>query len=64
MEKSSPPFVARALGVAIHVVGLAKPRLLKSAALFGAAPLSILQGLKIAGADEVHVSESWRWSFL
>jgi L-iditol 2-dehydrogenase len=47
------------LGVAIHAVGLAKPRLLEPVALLGAGPIGllILQVLKIAGAGEVHVIE-------
>jgi L-iditol 2-dehydrogenase len=47
------------LGVAIHAVDLAKPRLLEPVALFGAGPIGllILQVVKIAGADEVHVIE-------
>ena len=47
------------LGVAIHAVDLAKPRLLEPVALVGAGPIGllILQVLKIAGAGEVHVIE-------
>ena len=47
------------LGVAIHAVDLAKPRLLEPVALLGAGPIGllILQVLKIAGAGEVHVIE-------
>jgi len=47
------------LGVAIHAVDLAKPRLLERAALLGAGPIGllILQVLKAAGAGDVHVIE-------
>jgi L-iditol 2-dehydrogenase len=47
------------LGVAIHAVDLAKPRLLESVALLGAGPIGllILQVLKVAGAGEVQVIE-------
>jgi len=47
------------LGVAIHAVDLAKPRLLEPVALVGAGPIGllILQALKIAGAGDVHVIE-------
>jgi L-iditol 2-dehydrogenase len=47
------------LGVAIHAVDLAKPRLLERVALLGAGPIGllILQVLKVAGAGEVHVVE-------
>jgi L-iditol 2-dehydrogenase len=47
------------LGVAIHAVDLAKPRLLESVALLGAGPIGllILQVLKVAGAGDVHVIE-------
>ncbi len=47
------------LGVAIHAVDLAKPRLLERVALLGAGPsgLLILQVLKVAGAGDVHVVE-------
>jgi L-iditol 2-dehydrogenase len=47
------------LGVAIHAVDLAKPRLLEPVALLGAGPIGllILQVLKVAGGDEVHVIE-------
>jgi L-iditol 2-dehydrogenase len=47
------------LGVAIHAVDLAKPRLLEPVALVGAGPIGllILQVLKIAGAGEVYVIE-------
>jgi L-iditol 2-dehydrogenase len=47
------------LGVAIHAVDLAKPRLLEPVALIGAGPIGllILQVLKVAGAGEVHVIE-------
>jgi L-iditol 2-dehydrogenase len=47
------------LGVAIHAVDLAKPRLLEPVALLGAGPIGllILQVLKVAGAGEVHVIE-------
>ena len=47
------------LGVAIHAVDLAKPRLLERVATLGAGPIGllILQALKIAGAAEVHVIE-------
>ena len=47
------------LGVAIHAVDLAKPRLLERVALLGAGPIGllILQALKVAGAGGVHVVE-------
>ena len=47
------------LGVAIHAVDLAKPRLLERVALLGAGPIGllILQTLKVAGAGDVHVIE-------
>ena len=47
------------LGVAIHAVDLAKPRLLEPVALLGAGPIGllILQVLKIVGAGEVQVIE-------
>src|SRR5271166_707165 len=47
------------LGVAIHAVDLAKPRLMEPVALLGAGPIGllILQVLKTAGAGEVHVIE-------
>jgi len=47
------------LGVAIHAVDLAKPRLLERVALLGAGPIGllILQALRVAGASEVHVIE-------
>jgi L-iditol 2-dehydrogenase len=47
------------LGVAIHAVDLAKPRLLERVALLGAGPIGllILQVLKAAGAGEVMVLE-------
>ena len=47
------------LGVAIHAVDLAKPRLLEPVALLGAGPIGllILQVLKIVGAGQVHVIE-------
>jgi L-iditol 2-dehydrogenase len=47
------------LGVAIHAVDLAKPRLLEPVALLGAGPIGllILQVLKVAGAGEVHMIE-------
>ncbi len=47
------------LGVAIHAVDLAKPRLLEPVALLGAGAIGllILQLLKIAGADSVDVIE-------
>ena len=47
------------LGVAIHAIDLAKPRLLEPVSLLGAGPIGllILQVLKIAGAGEVHVIE-------
>jgi L-iditol 2-dehydrogenase len=47
------------LGVAIHAVDLAKPRLLEPVALLGAGPIGllILQVLKVVGAGEVHVIE-------
>jgi L-iditol 2-dehydrogenase len=47
------------LGVAIHAVDLANPRLLEPVALLGAGPIGllILQVLKVAGAGEVHVIE-------
>ena len=47
------------LGVAIHAVDLAKPRLLERVALLGAGPIGllVLQVLKAAGAGEVLVIE-------
>ena len=47
------------LGVALHAVDLAKPRLLEHAVVLGAGPvgLLILQALKVAGAGEVCVVE-------
>ena len=47
------------LGVAIHAVDLARPRLLERVALLGAGPIGllILQVLKVAGAGEVGVIE-------
>jgi L-iditol 2-dehydrogenase len=47
------------LGVAIHAIDLAKPRLLEPVALLGAGPIGllILQALKVAGAGDVHVIE-------
>jgi Zn-dependent alcohol dehydrogenase len=47
------------LGVAIHAVDRAKPRLLEPVALVGAGSIGllILQVLKIAGAGDVHVIE-------
>jgi L-iditol 2-dehydrogenase len=47
------------LGVAIHAVHLAKPRLLETVALLGAGPIGllILQVLKVAGAGAVDVIE-------
>lgn len=47
------------LGVAIHAVDLAKPRLLEPVALLGSGPIGllILQVLKTAGAGDVHVIE-------
>ena len=47
------------LGVAIHAVDLAKPRLLERVALLGAGPIGllILQVLRVAGAGDVHVVE-------
>lgn len=47
------------LGVAIHAVDLARPRLLERVALLGAGPIGllILQALKVAGAGDVHVVE-------
>ncbi len=47
------------LGVAIHTVDLAKPRLLERVALLGAGPIGLLtlQVLKVAGAGDVHVIE-------
>jgi L-iditol 2-dehydrogenase len=47
------------LGVAIHAVDLAKPRLLERVAILGAGPIGllILQVLKVAGAGEVLVIE-------
>jgi L-iditol 2-dehydrogenase len=47
------------LGVAMHAVDLAKPRLLESAAVLGAGPIGllILQVLKVAGAGEICVVE-------
>jgi L-iditol 2-dehydrogenase len=47
------------LGVAIHAVDLAKPRVLEPVALLGAGPIGllILQVLKVAGAGEVHAIE-------
>jgi L-iditol 2-dehydrogenase len=45
------------LGVAIHAVDLAKPRLLERVAVLGAGPIGllVLQVLKLAGAGEVYV---------
>ena len=47
------------LGVAIHTVDLAKPRLLERVALLGAGPIGllVLQVLKAAGAGEILVVE-------
>jgi L-iditol 2-dehydrogenase len=47
------------LGVAIHAVDLAKPRLLERVVVLGAGPIGllILQVLKVAGAGEVFVVE-------
>ena len=47
------------LGVAMHAVDLAKPRLLERVAVLGAGPIGllILQALKVAGAGEVYVIE-------
>lgn len=47
------------LGVAMHAVDLAKPRLLERAAVLGAGPIGllILQALKVAGAGDVYVVE-------
>ncbi|HKI13695.1 MAG TPA: alcohol dehydrogenase catalytic domain-containing protein [Roseiarcus sp.] len=47
------------LGVAIHAVDLAKPRLLERVALLGAGPIGllILQALKVAAAGDIHVIE-------
>ncbi len=47
------------LGVAIHAVDLAKPRLMEPVALLGAGPIGllILQALKVAGAGAVDVIE-------
>jgi L-iditol 2-dehydrogenase len=47
------------LGVAIHAVDLAKPRLLEPVALLGAGPIGllILQVLRVVGAGDVHVIE-------
>jgi L-iditol 2-dehydrogenase len=47
------------LGVAIHAVDLAKPRLLERVALLGAGPIGllVLQVLRAAGAGEVFVIE-------
>jgi L-iditol 2-dehydrogenase len=47
------------LGVAIHTVDLAKPRLLEPVALLGAGPIGllILRVPKGAGSDDVHVVE-------
>ncbi len=47
------------LGVAIHAVDLAKPRLLERVALLGAGPIGllILQALEVAGAGDIHVVE-------
>jgi L-iditol 2-dehydrogenase len=47
------------LGVAIHAVDLAKPRLLEPVALLGAGPIGllVLQVLKVADAGEVFVIE-------
>ena len=47
------------LGVAMHAVDLAKPRLLERVAVLGAGPIGllILQVLKAAGAGEICVSE-------
>jgi L-iditol 2-dehydrogenase len=47
------------LGVAIHAVDLAKPRLLERVVVLGAGPIGLLvmQALKVAGAGEVFVIE-------
>jgi L-iditol 2-dehydrogenase len=47
------------LGVAIHAVDLARPRLLERVTLVGAGPIGllILQVLKVAGAGEILVAE-------
>jgi L-iditol 2-dehydrogenase len=47
------------LGVAIHAVDLAKPRLMERVTLVGAGPIGllILQVLKVAGASEILVAE-------
>jgi L-iditol 2-dehydrogenase len=47
------------LGVAIHAVDLARPRLLERVAILGAGPIGllILQVLKVAGAGEILVIE-------
>jgi L-iditol 2-dehydrogenase len=47
------------LGVAIHAVDLAKPRLMEHVTLVGAGPIGllILQVLKVAGAGEILVAE-------
>jgi L-iditol 2-dehydrogenase len=47
------------LGVAIHAVDLAKPKLLENVALLGAGPIGllVLQVLRVAGAGEIYVVE-------
>lgn len=47
------------LGVAIHAVDLAKPRLLERVVVLGAGPIGLLimQALKVAGAGEIFVVE-------
>ena len=47
------------LGVAIHAVDLAKPRLMERVAVLGAGPIGllILQALKAAGGGEIYVVE-------
>jgi L-iditol 2-dehydrogenase len=47
------------LGVAIHTVDLAKPRLVEPGVLLGAGPIGllILQVLRVVGAGDVHVIE-------
>lgn len=51
------------LGVAIHAVDLAKPRVGASMAILGAGPIGllILQVARLAGADPVFVSDRFAW---
>ena len=51
------------LGVAIHAVDLARPRVGSSMAILGAGPigLCILQIAKLAGADPIFISDKFSW---